>query len=128
MSTAYIISANYRDRSSVNKWLVREESQKPEQAIPVKSVVATGVVFQGSNHYESGFGCSTVARALDVDYHFDGYQDKWGDTYNKSPKVKAKHQDLGFNGSYFYLKDSEKMRNTLEELVLLSDGKMKALV
>jgi len=125
---SYIISANYRDRQSKYKWLVRGESQKPEQAIPVKSVVATGVVFQGSNHYESGFGCSTVARALDVNYHFDGYEDKWGNTYDGSPKVKEDHQDLGFNGSYFYLKDSENMRNTLEELVLLSDGKMKALI
>ncbi len=58
-----IVSANYRDRSSPLKWLVRPAISSPAAAVACKSIEATGVKFVetpfGSG--EMGFGCRIVA-------------------------------------------------------------------
>lgn len=69
-----IISANYRDRESPFRWLVRDEGQPAAEAVPCKSVEAVGVQFVEtwrkdlpfSLEEESGFNCSVVAVAEDA--------------------------------------------------------------
>lgn len=39
----FIVSAHYRDRDSKYKWLVRQEGQKPQEAIAVSDVICVGV-------------------------------------------------------------------------------------
>ena len=62
----YIISANYRNRSSDFPWLVREETQAPEAAKAYKTVTAQEVTFERSSKREQGYGCSMVAVAASV--------------------------------------------------------------
>lgn len=57
----YTISANYLDRSSPFRWLVRREDQTPQEAIACKRVVAVNVSFKSASHVESALGCSEVA-------------------------------------------------------------------
>jgi len=64
--TKYIVSANYRDRTSKFRWLVRKDSDPVEAAIPCVRVVASGVVFRPSNRIEEGFGCKMVAHCDSV--------------------------------------------------------------
>jgi hypothetical protein len=123
---SYIISANYRNRNSEYKWLVRREDEDIEKAIELKTVTATGVVFQSSNQRENGYGCGRVARATDVDYWYEGN----GGVYEeeeRSPEITDEHVNLHFNG-YDFVTEAKQFRNVLEELVLLPDGKMKALI
>jgi len=56
----YIVSANYRDRKSRARWLVRKETEKPEEAQEFRTVYATGVTFR-PNEEEARFGCALVA-------------------------------------------------------------------
>ena len=56
-----IVSENYRNRSSEYRWLVRNMSQKPDQALAFKSVSATCVAFSRSSDDESGLGCNMIA-------------------------------------------------------------------
>ncbi len=123
--TAYIISANYRDRNSEYKWLVRREEQDLEEAIELKTVTATGVVFQSSNQRESGYGCGRVARATNVDYWYEGNGGDYEE--DRSPEITDEHVNLHFDG-YSFKTEAGQFRNVLEELVLLPDGKMKALI
>lgn len=58
---AFIVSANYRDRKSPFRWLIRGENEPVLAARAFKSVRATGVVFGPSNEAEQGFGCTVVA-------------------------------------------------------------------
>lgn len=57
-----IVSANYRDRGSPYRWLIRDEGEPLDTAKAFKSVKATGVKFERSSEEEAGFGCSIVAR------------------------------------------------------------------
>lgn len=66
---SFIVSANYRNRDSEYKWLVRHEDEKPEQAVAYKRVECGGVKFEDSNAYETGFGCRLVARCTSVVGH-----------------------------------------------------------
>lgn len=58
----YIVSRNYMDLRSKDRWLVRKGNQKPEQARAFSSVKAVGVHFEQSSALESGFGCYIVAK------------------------------------------------------------------
>jgi hypothetical protein len=62
---AKIISANYRNRKSEYKWLVRDEMDPVHDAIAYKSVTANGVAFRQADQ-EIGFGCSMVAIAREA--------------------------------------------------------------
>lgn len=56
----FIVSANYRDRDSEYRWLVRREDEPIENAVACKLVSATGIEFTRSGD-ESGFGCALIA-------------------------------------------------------------------
>lgn len=58
---SFTVSANYRDRSSAYKWLVRRTEDPIEKAVACQEVRARGVVFGPSNASEEGFGCKQVA-------------------------------------------------------------------
>jgi hypothetical protein len=55
-----IVSANYLDRDSNQRWLIRNEDEPVETAKVFRSIVAKNVEFTGSS-IEIGFGCSKVA-------------------------------------------------------------------
>lgn len=59
---AQIVSANYRNRQSPYRWLIRDEDEPLEKARACKSLVATNFTFQQSSPEEDGFGCRVVAR------------------------------------------------------------------
>lgn len=46
---SYVISANYRDRTSPNKWLVRKQDEPVEKAKAYKKVLAQDVKFETSS-------------------------------------------------------------------------------
>ena len=106
----FIVSSNYRDRSSKYKWLVREEGQMPELAIAVLAVTCIGVAFCPATDWETGFGCSTIALCDDVSY--------------KAEDVEPVEVPLTFSGHSFY--NGKTAVDTVDELTLTSDGKMKA--
>lgn len=58
---AKIVSANYLDRNSELKWLVRDKKESADSAKPVRTVIAKNVNFIDSNDFERGFGCGRVA-------------------------------------------------------------------
>jgi hypothetical protein len=58
---SFVVSANYRDRSSKYKWLVRREEDPIEKVVAFKEVRAEGVIFKPSSKLEEGFGCKLVA-------------------------------------------------------------------
>lgn len=62
----YVVSANYRDRYSEYRWLVRREDQPIEDAVPCKMVCAMGISIGPSGKHERGFGCAVVAICEDV--------------------------------------------------------------
>jgi hypothetical protein len=39
----FIVARNYRDRNAEKKWLVREEKQRPEEAVEVSHVLLSGL-------------------------------------------------------------------------------------
>lgn len=63
MKPRYIITANYRDRKSPYKWLVRRANEPLAAAKACKGVTASGVEFKQSRDGEDGFGCAIVAEA-----------------------------------------------------------------
>ena len=106
---SYIVSANYRDRQSPFKWLVRDAKDYPKKAVAYKSVRATGVTFGPSDKYESGFGCSTVATAETVE--------------TSGPEKKETR--LTFEGRNFYTEGGKEVK-AVDVLDLREDGKMFA--
>lgn len=113
-----IITANYLDRNSEYKWLVRKEHEPIEKAVACKRVVADNVSFEASSAVEKGFGCRTVAKSLNVEM-FD---------VRPEPKKPIK---LWFGGKYFY-SDSEmepgSHLRSVERLELQPDGEILAIV
>lgn len=89
----FVLSANYLDRNSPNKWLLRESSQKAKEATEWLAVIATDVIFRQSTQYEQGFGCSRVA-------YCKGIQSKIGTGTIELPKnaVRLKFGTLHFIG------------------------------
>ena len=61
MSNRYIVSANYQDRESAYRWLIRKEGQPINQARACMSVSMQDVKFVDSSIEEAGFGCQMVA-------------------------------------------------------------------
>ena len=66
----FVVSANYRDRQSQYKWLVRRFDEPIEKAVPCGSVSCSGVTFTNSNKAEEGFGCRTVAVCENVSVEY----------------------------------------------------------
>ncbi|WP_157605487.1 hypothetical protein [Schlesneria paludicola] len=59
----FVVSANYRDRSSPYRWLIRKSDEPAENAKAYKRVELEEVTFERSNQNEEGYGCRTVAFA-----------------------------------------------------------------
>lgn len=57
----FVVSANYRNRNSNFKWLVRRIDEPIQDAVACKDVQCVGATFTDSNEDEQGFGCSRVA-------------------------------------------------------------------
>jgi len=109
----FIVAANYLDRKSPYKWLVRREDESPDKARACRSVVCNNVTFQRSSQYEEGFGCSRVARcetAVGTDF-------EW-------PLVVK----LTFDGSYSFLDPNGNNVETCKGLTLDADGGITALI
>jgi len=114
--TKYIVSANYRDRTSKFRWLVRKDSDPVEAAIPCVRVIATGVVFRPSNRIEEGFGCKIVAHCDSVNTSpeipdFNRLQAQWA--YTATP--------LSFDGDHFTVPHTV---TKVEAVELCRDGSM----
>jgi hypothetical protein len=112
----YIVSANYRDRSSKYKWLVRPEGADPKTAIAVAAVVCIGVQVCPSTDYESGFGCSTICKCEDVEYSAEDVE----------PQVSE--VSLKFAGHSFYDPNTGDDVSKMDEFRLGADGSMKAKI
>ncbi len=110
-----IISANYRDRRSSVKWLVRDESQDPTKAEQCKAIIAKNVKFESSNSYENGFGCSMIANAQSAETSEDGLI------------IPENSIILTFDGMNFVDADEKAIRQ-VKELYLFEDGRMLAVV
>jgi|GEM_PF-1287252 len=109
-----IVSANFNNRRSPQRWLIRDHNQSPEQAVAVVGVIAYNIAFCPSTTYEAGFGCSTVAfceRAEGMD----------------NPVVPAGAVRLKFRGFSFYGPDDEEVP-ACKTLVLMPDGAMYGLL
>jgi hypothetical protein len=107
-----IVSANYHDRNSDHRWLIRDADQDPEQAVAVKSVIATDVAFCQSTSYEAGFGCSIVAQCQ---------------TAEEAENPEQIGERLRFDFDAFYTKDRVRVP-TCHQLLLKEDGSMWAII
>jgi hypothetical protein len=108
-----VISANYRDRDSKYRWLVRDEEHAPENAVACKGVKASGnIVFKRSDAYEAGWGCSRVA-VCDGEVEMIGVE--------PSPSAP-----LYFDGFDFRRKIDDEAVVELKGLELTADGGMFA--
>lgn len=111
----FVISANYRDRDSVNKWLVRLSSEHPDKAVERSTVHAKGVIFCPSTEFETGFGCSVVAYAEEV-------MDE-----GSVPENAIDLRFTGHLGNNDFVDASGKVHEQLAELHLGADGKIKGV-
>lgn len=105
---SYIISANYRDRSSPDKWLVRKQDEPVEKAKAYKKVLAQDVKFETSSAIEQGFGCQIVAIASSV-------------KLQRVPAKVDKSRRLKFSGMFFYDSQSSTRLHEVSTLLLTSD-------
>lgn len=109
---SYVVSANYRDRSSAYRWLVRKADEPIGKAVAYKTIKATGVTFGGSNGDEQGFGCRVVAFAESVE----------AGGREPGPKI-----EIVFNGHYDFENRSTGARvtkKTFASLELTETGKI----
>ncbi len=120
----FIVSANYRDRSSPLKWLVRREDQHMGDARPCNKVYAKGVKFVKSSEAEEGFGCKKVAVCDEVQYSYDD-----AEVLRPAATVPL-HYYIGFMIDFFW--SARKLPSaeitSVQELYLGADGKMEAVL
>ena len=110
-----IVSANYLDRTSPNRWLIRDETEHHSQARVVKSVVATGVTFVLSDQIETGFGCGVVAKCKTAE--------EW---HGQEPAEKT--TSLRFDGFYTFYDSTIRAVKSCKRLELGEDGSIMALL
>jgi hypothetical protein len=104
-----IVSANYRNRNSAYRWLIRDENEPIESARAFKAVQAKGVRF-GASRAEEGFGCSIVAFC--------------DEAIGREPEVRV--TPLRFDGQSFRAVEGSRLVEACETLDLAPDGKMVA--
>jgi len=117
MQQNYIVSANYLDRGSPNKWLARAAGVEPEKAQPHKELRLTNVTFGASSASERGFGCSVVAKCEAVEY----------DPAPKAMNTKGMHE-LRFSWDRFCDLVSGKEVTSSPLIILDSTGRVFAQV
>lgn len=100
----FVVSANYRDRFSPQRWLIRQEDQSPAEAVPFTSAACRGVTFSRSELKEElGFDCRMVAVAeeavgmnegdpesLSTVLQFDG----WYDFFDVATRDRVTQREL----------------------------------
>ena len=116
---SYIISANYRNRDSEYRWLVRKADEAPEKAIAFKRVTAEGVRTQASSAYEDGFGCRIVAVA-------EGKCVLEEREPSETPEVQLRFN--GFSGFYVVGEARHDIKKNMTSLRLEPDGSIFAVV
>jgi hypothetical protein len=112
-----VVSANYKDRTSSRRWLIRDENQPIDAAKAFKMVKATNVTFEPSNADERGFGCARVAFCETA----EGFDKSQG--FNKEELT-----EIVFGGYDFYESKTDKVVEKVAELYLAPNGKMYAQV
>ncbi len=116
-TTDSVVSANYKDRESEFKWLIRAEHQHSEKAKEFQFVKAIGVEFKDSNAYEIGFGCTKVA--------FCKIAEGSNSPFEGIDQTKLTMLSFEPFWGYFYVTGSVQKRvKELNELYLDKDGKM----
>lgn len=134
----FIVSANYLDRDSEYRWLVRRPEDPVSKARAFKHVTCNGVMFCPSEEVERGFGCGVIAQAQEglTLYEPENPEPSPLDQYVKcTPFNEAEHPELAsgtrlkFSVNSFVYKDEKKERyvevvNKLPLLNLCSDGRM----
>lgn len=115
-----IVSANYRDRDSAYRWLVRDEHEPAEKAVAFKAVRASGVRFSLAMKYEVGFGCQVVARCVTAE---------GSDPRRLKPQAhpELKGRRLTFDFDSFYDDDGRRVTGC-SYLDLDTDGSMLAFM
>lgn len=111
-----VISANYRDRSSPFKWLVRDYDQHPDSAIECKRVFADEVRFETSNEIEQGFGCAIVAISEQIVVEGIKGQELMG-----TPPAES---SIYFDGHWFCPIATHQVTHEVGRLELYENGKM----
>jgi hypothetical protein len=108
---SFVVSANYRNRGSEYRWLVRGSDEPIDKAIACKRVEMQDVKFQKSSEEEVGFGCNIVAVCDTVEV-FEKEEPKpeptpvrllfgWNTFFNPENRAvtRAKSVTLGDDGS-----------------------------
>lgn len=117
-----VVSANYRNRKATNRWLVRDRSQEPHQAVEVACVVATNVAFCPSTKDEVGFGCNVVAFCEKVE---EETEDRSGEALEQQGFVRIRFNVL----LEFYHDEHDPVHlEGCKRLVLRHDGTMYAML
>ena len=114
-----IVSANFNDRESPYRWLIRNVGEHPTEAVAYMSVVLTNAIFCESTAFESGFGCSIVAYCEDAVGSNEDVD---------AAKKEACPTILEFNGNSFYNAEKSLMVQECKTLILNTDGSMQAKV
>lgn len=87
-----VVSANYKDRKSPFKWLVRNEADSIANTQDFKLVIARNVQFMKSGQQERGFGCTMIALCATIEGYNEFYPEFDTSTFTK----------LEFDGRNFY--------------------------
>lgn len=112
-TTKLIVTANYKDRSSAFRWLIRGENESLEKTIEFKFVEAVGIKFDRSSEGETGFGCTMVAKCMTATGHNEPQQ------FDKAGLVR-----LHFGWNSFSIGDTQTKVWELDSLYLDEEGHM----
>lgn len=116
-----IITANYRDRYSPYKWLIREADKPIETARACKRIEAEGVEFQPSDVEEARQGCTAIACVKAGQVQGFDFEDEL-----KPINVDSSYVNLQFDGGSF--RCNGRRVNNCQRLVLQDTGSMMAVL
>lgn len=114
---SFVVSANYRNRDSENRWLFRKEDEELELATEVKWLTMSNVTFRVSQE-EAGFGCARVAKTEAVSVG------------PRSNLIQGGYRRISFNGYDFTFKNSvgtTLIVDSVQTMYLGKDGRMWGL-
>jgi hypothetical protein len=114
----FVTTANYNDRSSENKWLIRGFNDELKEVVGHPFVKATNVKLVSSHGYPEGrtTGCTMLALC------------ETATGQNQAPEFDKKQMtELKFCTHYFWDPNKEECVYGMSELYLDADGKMYAV-
>ena len=113
----HIISANYRDRKSPNRWLIRHATQEINQAQAVPSLTAQKVAFVESHGLqEEGFDCWIVGQAESAEVATD-----------ESNQIRTSETKLRFERDHFETQKGKRV-DSCTSVRLTPDGSVYAIL